>query len=97
MKTVKQRFYEKVALPDANGCMLWTGAEDGGYGKFSLRRKPVLAHRLAYELLVGPIPEGLLIDHVWELGCRSKACCAPNHLEPVTGSVNTRRGLDKLK
>lgn len=92
MPTVKQRFYEKVSLPNSDGCMLWTGAVVKGYGHFRAEDQAVRAHRLAYELLVGPIPEGLTIDHVKDRGCKSKLCCNPNHLEPVTRAVNTGRG-----
>lgn len=49
------------------------------------------AHRVAYQHLVGPIADGFTLDHVWELGCRSKACCRPDHLEPVTIAENVRR------
>jgi hypothetical protein len=92
MPTVKQRFYEKVALPDENGCMLWTGTSTRGYGKFYLRGKVAMAHRVAYELQVGPIPEGRVIDHVEAWGCRSTLCCNPDHLQPVTKSTNALRG-----
>lgn len=92
MKTMKERFYEKVATPDANGCMLWTGAVHKlhGYGRFrTADRTTRQAHRVAYKLLVGPIPAGLHIDHL----CRVRHCVAPAHLEPVTHRVNVLRGV----
>lgn len=50
------------------------------------------AHRVVYEALVGPIPPGLELDHVKARGCASRACCNPDHLEPVTGTQNKLRG-----
>ncbi|RLB43368.1 MAG: HNH endonuclease [Deltaproteobacteria bacterium] len=76
------------------GCWLWTGATNKvtRYGQWSWREgKRVvnrLAHRYAYEVLVGPIPEGLVIDH----SCNVRQCGNPDHLEPVTQKVNVRRG-----
>ena len=52
------------------------------------RGKTVYAHRLVYEMTVGPIPKGLCIDHL----CRNTVCCNPAHLEPVTNGENIRRG-----
>lgn len=87
--SVKLRFWSKVQLPDDNGCMLWTDAvDDDGYGVFNFFGKQKRTSRLAYELLVGPIPEGLTIDHT----CRVRRCAAIAHLEPVTVAENTRRG-----
>ena len=69
-----------------------------GYGQFRLsdgkldkwsNRPQVYAHRYAYEFCVGPIPEGLTIDHL----CRVRACVRPDHLEPVTMRINTLRGV----
>ncbi len=60
----------------------------GWYGQLGVDGTKVQAHRFAYELLVGPIPDGLEIDHL----CRVTACVNPAHLEPVTGQVNTLRG-----
>lgn len=82
-----ERFWLKV---DTSGpCWLWTGARTGaGYGKLYRNGRAVEAHRVAYELFVGPIPPGLDLDHL----CRNRACVNPAHLEPVTRSVNLRRG-----
>lgn len=85
-----QRFLEKISLGD--GCWEWTAAVNGeGYGQFRLDNhgRQVPAHRYAYELLVGPIPEGLEIDHL----CRVRRCVRPNHLEPVTTRINCWRGF----
>lgn len=83
------RFLAKV---DKSGdCWEWTAAkEPAGYGMFSIARcQSRRAHRISYELFVGPIPDGLVIDHL----CRNKGCVNPEHLEPVTGGENSRRGL----
>jgi hypothetical protein len=80
-------------------CWLWTGRTDkDGYPLFDLEGRALLAHRLIFELLVGPIPEGMTLDHIKERGCTSKACVkaiadehGPAHLEPVTSLENTRR------
>lgn len=86
--TALERFRAKVAEPDENGCMIWTAGKcHRGYGNFTMNGRLVKAHRAAYELLVGPIPPGLQLDHT----CRVKACVNPKHLEPVTGSENMRR------
>lgn len=86
--TIEERFWSKV---DKSGdCWLWTaGRTSLGYGQFSISRKPLLSHRFAYILLVGPIPDGLQLDHL----CRVRHCVNPKHLEPVTGAENTRRGV----
>jgi len=74
---------------DPDGCWLWTGASIRyGYGMFWDGDKVVLAHRWSYEHFVGPIPDGLVIDHT----CETPPCVRPDHLEPVTQAVNTGRG-----
>lgn len=76
-----------------SGCWEWQGAKNSrGYGCVAVNGKSQLAHRRAFELLVGPIPPGLQIDHL----CRVQTCCNPEHLEAVTPLVNKRRGLQAL-
>ena len=72
-----------------DGCIEFTGANSGGYGTVRRHGIVVRAHRATYELFVGPIPEGLQLDHL----CRNTACVNPAHLEPVTIGENRRRGL----
>lgn len=73
-----------------DGCWVWTGALNAsGYGVIGLGAMTLArVHRLTYEMLVGPIPEGLQLDHL----CRVRACCNPTHLEPVTNRENFLRG-----
>lgn len=87
------RFWAKVALPNEQGCMLWTGEPDlRGYGHFTVGYSQWYAHRVSYVLANGPIPEGLQIDHVKARGCKNKHCVAPLHLEAVTQRENLLRG-----
>jgi hypothetical protein len=68
------------------GCWRWTGFIDRkGYGRIG----PRLAHRATYELLVGPIPDDLPLDHL----CSNPACVNPAHLEPVTTAENNQRAM----
>lgn len=81
------RFWAKVLIGD--DCWEWTASKDGpGYGIFRLNRRLYKAHRISYELLVGKIPDGLVIDHL----CRNRACVNPSHMEPVTNRENILRG-----
>lgn len=88
--TLADRFWSKV---DRSGgpaaCWPWTGSRsDQGYGSISVNGELHGSHRVAYELMVGPIEQPQL-DHL----CRNPPCCNPAHLEPVTGRENTLRGL----
>lgn len=80
------RFWAKV---DATGiCWEWTAAKTRfGYGAFRTDKRWHRAHRWAYEQLVGPIQDGLELDHL----CRNPSCVNPDHLEPVTRAVNNER------
>lgn len=86
------RFWQKVSPPDQNGCCKWTGVTSNkGYGQFHLGGRKVLAHRVAYTLVKGEIPEGMELDHVRSRGCRSTLCTNVDHLEPVTREENNLR------
>ena len=96
---IEQRFWATVykdgpvptARPDLGPCWIWTACKQSkGYGQFRVDGRTVLAHRFAYELLVGPIPEGYELDHL----CRVHLCVnSLLHMEPVTHQVNVLRGL----
>jgi hypothetical protein len=88
----QMRFWRKV---DTSGdCWIWTATLiPRGYGRFWLDGKQRLAHRVAYEWLIGSIPETLEIDHL----CRVRACVNPDHLEPVTADENQRRARPHRK
>lgn len=71
-------------------CWVWQAAtHSGGYGVVRFKRKNYYAHRVMYEMFVGPIPDGMELDHL----CRNRACVRPDHLEPVTTRENQRRGI----
>ena len=87
------RVQQKIAVDDT-GCWNWLGTKNSrGYGQVSVQGKSKSVHRWTYQTLVGPIPDGLQIDHL----CRNKSCCNPAHLEPVTAHVNSLRRPDVHK
>jgi len=87
-----ERFWDRVDIQGPDECWPWIGqVNDAGYGLFWVDQFPHRAHRLSYELFNGPIPDGLVIDHVLKRGCTQKRCVNPSHLEAVTTQENIRR------
>jgi hypothetical protein len=83
MSEWEPRFWGKVEK--TAGCWQWLAHKGhDGYGRFKLNGRAYLAHRLAYELASGPIPEGLQIDHT----CHARSCVNPSHLRAVTNKQN---------
>jgi hypothetical protein len=70
-------------------CWEYPSASATGYAAVRLQGRTFSAHRAVWLSLVGPIPDGLVLDHL----CRNTRCCNPDHLEPVTYAVNSQRGL----
>jgi hypothetical protein len=84
-----RRFWLR-AEPQASGCWMWTGATKQGYGAVTIGgRRSQYAHRVAFEMINGPIPDGMHIDHL----CRNKLCIRPGHLEAVTQAENNARAV----
>lgn len=91
-----ERFRRRLDVVES-GCWLWTWPLTNGYGRFGNER----AHRWSYEHFVGPIPDGLDLDHLCHTAdescpggtsCPHRACVNPSHLEPVTRTENILRG-----
>ncbi|KKL53690.1 hypothetical protein LCGC14_2272920 [marine sediment metagenome] len=89
LSTVAERLQAGSRI-DALGCTVWRRYRTpSGYGLIAVGRKSRRAHKVAYELAKGPVPEGLELDHL----CRNRACIDPEHLEAVTHRVNVLRGV----
>lgn len=103
LRATEERFWSKVNKngpvpeykPELGPCWLWTRALDkDGYGRFTYEGRPGRAYRVAYQIFVGPIPDGLQIDHLCQVHACVKAVAdehGPAHLEPVTQLVNVLR------
>lgn len=91
-RPVMVRILEKMRwTPD---CWEWTAAKSWcGYGQIGVNRKVKYAHRVFYELVVGPVPDGCELDHL----CRNPGCLRPSHLEPVPHRVNMQRSPEMGK
>lgn len=83
---LEQRFWAKVEKTE--GCWFWLAATPCGYGLIWVDGAYRPAHRVSYEWVHGPIPDGLELDHL----CRNPSCVNPEHLEAVTHQENARRG-----
>lgn len=83
-----ERFEAKISYEPMSGCWLWTASTSRGYGNLQMRGRSRRAHQVSYEHHVGPIPNGLVLDHL----CRQRCCVNPEHLEPVTSRENVLRG-----
>ncbi len=86
---LRQRLYTQIRRT-TTGCWEWTGNVDShGYGQTLYLGRRIGAHRFAYLLLVGEIPDGLVVDHL----CRNRLCVNPDHLEPTTNRENVLKGV----
>lgn len=87
--TVDERLWGP-AIAGPGGCIIWAGNTryNQGYGRIAVNGSLKRVHVLAYEELVGPVPEDMILDHL----CRNRACMNPHHLEPVTFTENVLRG-----
>ncbi len=87
--------YDEVPCPNPaleGPCHIFKGAKYGnGYGAIGIARKTRLVHRYVWEQANGPIPKGLMIDHM----CRTRACCNVLHLRVVTAKVNATENTSK--
>jgi hypothetical protein len=82
-----ENFWKRVTVR-ADGCWDWNGAlTHKGYAALRYEGNTRVAHRFSYRLLVGPIPDGLQLDHL----CRNRSCTNLGHLEPVDNWENQRR------
>jgi hypothetical protein len=82
---MREAVEQRIERDPNSGCWLWAGSMiHTGYGRIKAAGRAFMAHRLVYELEVGPIPDGLVLDHK----CRTPLCVNPGHLRPVTNEVN---------
>lgn len=89
---ILSRIMARVEVDPDTECWNWTGATGGSnhYGSIGFEGRTRRVHILTYALLVGDVPDGLVLDHT----CERPICCNPEHLEPVTQAENLRRGRE---
>ena len=97
----KDTLMSRVEIDPESGCWIWVGyVGTNGYGTITFENRTRQAHRMSYETFVGPIPEGLDIDHSCHRpetcaggkSCPHRRCINPDHLSPMTRENNARRG-----
>lgn len=87
-KTLGEMFWQKVEVGGDDDCWIWRGnlqPNSYPYGRITFNAEPLLAHRVSYELNIGKIPDGYVIDHI----CHNPKCVNPKHLRACTRSQNT--------
>lgn len=83
------RFFARITEDPDTGCWLFDKPNAKGYANFTVMSRPVEGHQWCYEFLIGPVPDGLTLDHL----CRVRSCVNPWHLDPVPHRVNILRGI----
>lgn len=90
---LRYRLLSQLTFDQSSGCLLWSGTVlSTGYGQIMVNGRKLHVHRVMWEMFEGPIPEGLVLDHVKDRGCVNQHCASIAHLEPVTVRENTLRG-----
>ncbi len=84
------KLFDNIRVDVITECWEWLGYvnPDNEYGQFSMGQEHFLVHRVSYTHIIGPIPDGLVLDHL----CRFRRCANPWHAEPITNKENILRG-----